>query len=110
MPIAPPRVCGTCGQPGCTGHKRAAWGHTVETPRIRGRKLQRMRDRLFDKQPLCVHCLQVGRTRVATIRDHVIPLAEGGRDDETNEQPLCQECSDIKTAAEALRGMRRKER
>jgi len=67
-----------------------------------------MRDRLFTKQPLCVLCLQQGRTTVATIRDHTVPLAEGGRDDETNEQPLCQACSDTKTQEEAKRGQVRR--
>jgi 5-methylcytosine-specific restriction protein A len=66
-----------------------------------------MRARLFQRQPLCVTCLQQGYTTVATIRDHVIPLAEGGRDDETNEQALCQRCSDVKTQQEAFRGRQR---
>lgn len=68
-----------------------------------------MRDRLFTKQPLCVRCQEQGRVTIATIRDHTIPLAEGGRDDETNQQPLCQSCSDIKTAEEAKRGRARLE-
>jgi len=66
-----------------------------------------MRNRLFNEQPLCVLCMKEGRTTVATIRDHIIPLAEGGPDDETNEQPLCQACSDAKTAVEAQRGRER---
>ena len=44
---------------------------------------------------------------VATIRDHVVPLAEGGEDDEENVQPLCQDCSDAKTREESKRGQRR---
>ena len=67
-----------------------------------------MRQRLFLHQPLCVLCQKQGRITIATIRDHTIPLAEGGPDDETNEQPLCQDCSDVKTEAEAKRGRRRK--
>jgi 5-methylcytosine-specific restriction protein A len=46
---------------------------------------------------------------IATIRDHVIPLAEGGRDDESNVQPLCQACSDAKSQRESKRGQRRSE-
>jgi 5-methylcytosine-specific restriction endonuclease McrA len=45
--------------------------------------------------------------RLATIRDHIVPLAEGGQDIESNVQPLCQTCSDIKTQAEAARGRHR---
>jgi 5-methylcytosine-specific restriction protein A len=63
-----------------------------------------MRARLFARQPWCVACLTVGRQTKATIRDHIVPLGEGGRDDETNEQALCRECSDVKTARESQRG------
>jgi 5-methylcytosine-specific restriction protein A len=74
---------------------------------MRGRRLQALRHALFRAQPWCQHCLGQGRQILATIRDHVVPLAEGGRDDEGNVQALCQICSDTKTAAEAQRGMRR---
>lgn len=81
-----------------------------ETPRIRGRKLQRMRKALFARQPWCVACLlHKGMQVRATIRDHKIPLAEGGADDETNEQALCLDCSDAKTEEESQRGVRRSE-
>jgi 5-methylcytosine-specific restriction protein A len=33
--------------------------------------------------------------------DHVVPLWDGGADDETNYQSLCVECHKVKTAAEA---------
>lgn len=36
--------------------------------------------------------------------DHVVPLEEGGTDDEVNLQTLCQECAKAKTAAESRRG------
>lgn len=91
----------------CAVHARAPWGSVQLPPRIRGRKLQRMRDQLFTMQPLCVHCLGQGKTAVATIRDHIIPLAEGGSDTVENTQPLCQECSDVKTQLEQLKGRSR---
>ena len=62
---------------------------------------------LFRTQPWCRHCLARGAYILATIRDHVVPLAEGGREDETNVQALCQICSDAKTATEAQRGSQR---
>lgn len=77
-------------------------------PRIRGRALQRIRARLFTRKPWCVLCPKRGTRNLATIRDHIIPLAEGGRDDETNEQGLCQTCSDLKTREESARGVRRR--
>lgn len=80
-------------------------------PRIRGRQLQQLRLDLFSRQPFCVLCLAKAprMLTIATIRDHVIPLAEGGRDDESNVQPLCQACSDAKSQRESKRGQRRSE-
>jgi 5-methylcytosine-specific restriction protein A len=52
--------------------------------------------------------MQEGRRTLATIRDHIVPLAEGGAEGtEENEQPLCRAHSDAKTAEEAKRGARR---
>ena len=66
-----------------------------------------MRQALFQRQPLCEICEQAGRVRLATQRDHRIPLAEGGQDDESNEQALCDECHEAKSLQERLRGQRR---
>jgi len=105
-----------CNEPGCGAivpagrcelHARPAWHHAAPTARVRGRRLQRMRSALFAEQPLCVACRAEGRTTVATIRDHIVPLEEGGADIESNCQALCQEHSDIKTARESARGRAR---
>ena len=66
-----------------------------------------MRADLFRRQPLCEPCHEAGRVTLATIRDHRIPLAEGGADDVTNEQAICDDCHSIKTKAESARGVRR---
>lgn len=85
--------------------ERQAWQRSATTPkRITGRPLQRLRAELFAQEPLCRACVAAGRTTAATIRDHVIPLAEGGSEDPSNIQPLCGPCSDAKTAAESARG------
>jgi 5-methylcytosine-specific restriction protein A len=107
MPMKPPTACTRCGRLYCTDHKRPAWQKRVPTPRIRGRKLQRERKRLFTEQLWCVHCLKEGKCTLPMIRDHIVPLAEGGEDVYENTQPLCQVHSDAKTQQEALRGMRR---
>jgi 5-methylcytosine-specific restriction enzyme A len=112
MAMAPPRPCPQpkCGRLNCQVHLVPAWRTRTgpPLPRIRGRKLQQLRARLFARQPWCVTCLTVGRQSRATIRDHTIPLAEGGRDDETNEQGLCAACSTVKTEAESKRGVQRR--
>lgn len=116
MPQAAPRPCtyAGCGvlvrdgSGRCEKHPHLAWAKQVPTPRITGRRLQQMRKALFERQPLCEPCQTKGRVRAATIRDHRIPLAEGGKDDETNEQAICRPCHDAKSQAEALRGKRRR--
>jgi 5-methylcytosine-specific restriction enzyme A len=111
MAMAPPRPCSIpkCGRINCQRHVATDWRPRAgpPVPRIRGRELQRRRARLFAKNPWCVRCLKQGRQTRATIRDHVIPLGEGGRDDETNEQALCATCSKEKTNEESKRGARR---
>ena len=66
-----------------------------------------MRAALFTREPLCAECKRHGRTTLANLRDHIIPLAEGGADDQSNEQGLCHDCHEEKTLAEALRGRSR---
>ena len=68
--------------------------------RIRGRKLQAMRDRLFSHQPLCVMCQAKDIVRFAEERDHIVPLRKGGLDRESNTQALCKECHEAKTITE----------
>jgi 5-methylcytosine-specific restriction protein A len=61
---------------------------------------------LWVKDPRCQVCHRVVAPH-AMIRDHIIPLAEGGQDNETNEQILCFDCSRTKTAEESRRGCAR---
>lgn len=91
----------------CATKRDGPFGWGQDTGRVRGRRLQALRARLFANEPLCRTCVQAGRTRAATIRDHIVPLAEGGTDDDSNIQPLCKDCSDAKTREESKRGMRR---
>lgn len=63
-----------------------------------------MRADLFTRQPICQECKRHGRVTIATQRDHIVPLAEGGADDSSNEQALCDPCHEAKSLAEALRG------
>lgn len=116
MPQAAPKPC---NHPGCgvlvrdgTGrcgkHPREAWAKKpTATKRITGRRLQAMRVSLFARNPLCVECDRLGRVTLATQRDHIKPLAEGGTDDDSNVQGLCHDCHEGKSLAEALRGRRR---
>ena len=71
--------------------------------RPRGHRNQRERAAVFRDQPLCVQCEQDGRVALATVRDHIVPLADGGADSMANSQGLCSECHAVKTRAEARR-------
>jgi 5-methylcytosine-specific restriction protein A len=66
-----------------------------------------MRAALFARAPLCVECERLGLVVLATQRDHLVPLADGGLDDDSNTQGLCDTCHEAKSLAEALRGRRR---
>ncbi len=41
------------------------------------------------------------------MRDHIVPLEEGGTDTEDNVQNICADCHDEKSKAERARGVRR---
>jgi 5-methylcytosine-specific restriction protein A len=63
------------------------------TQRLRGRagQAQRLR-RLKRTNGLCERCLAAGRTTVATVVDHIKPLAHGGSDEDDNTRNLCDPC------------------
>lgn len=115
MPTAAPRPCSHTGchalavaSGRCDDHQREVWRKKPQaTKRITGRRLQAMRADLFRRKPLCVECQRLGRVTLATQRDHIMPLAEGGLDDSDNEQGLCEPCHEVKSLAESLRGRRR---
>jgi 5-methylcytosine-specific restriction enzyme A len=113
MPYAAPRPCTKqgCGalvhdgSGRCQEHPKPAWAKPANSPaRITGRRLQRMRELLFARDPMCVMCRAQGLRVLATERDHKVSLAEGGNDDQDNEQGLCSPHHREKTLAEALRG------
>lgn len=116
MPTSPPKPCSQAGchtlsydgSGRCTAHPATQWKKSPQaTKRITGRRLQAMRAALFAREPLCAECKRQGRVALATQRDHIVPLGEGGADDTSNEQGLCESCHDFKSEAERLRGVRR---
>lgn len=100
MPKAPPTIRKRV--------PRAPWeGRTAKKRTVTGFKLQKARESLFKREPLCRPCKAQGFVKIATIRDHIIPLAEGGEDTEGNTQPICADCHKHKTHEESKRGAAR---
>lgn len=117
MPLRPLRPC---TYPGChtlsrTGrcekHPKVAW-ETRKSSGRGGSKWRSRRERIFHRDKfLCQRHLQRGELVAVTLHgpdhgicDHIVPLAEGGTDDESNLQTICQACDREKTQAEATRG------
>jgi 5-methylcytosine-specific restriction protein A len=61
-----------------------------------GKDWRRRRAEYLEEHPFCVRPLAGGRSCQAetTVVDHIVPLAEGGADDEGNWQALCKTCHD----------------
>jgi 5-methylcytosine-specific restriction endonuclease McrA len=50
---------------------------------------------------LCQECKRCGCVTIGDVVDHIIPLWNGGSDEDDNKELLCNPCHDAKTAAEA---------
>lgn len=68
------------------------------TERLRGRQAVAQRLRRLRAEPLCRDCASNGIIREATVPDHIIPLAHGGSDRDSNIRCLCAECHAKRTA------------
>ena len=106
MPKAPPKVS-------APRVKRKAWrtpatNSKSTTERGYGWQHQKARERLLRSDPLCRECKKHNRVTVATIADHVIPLAQTGRRAPSELQPLCAACHREKTLREAEAGKQRR--
>lgn len=71
---------------------------TTATPRKTDRKLRAL---VFLRQDGCCACCPTKLHLKRWILDHITPLEEGGADDETNLQAICEPCSTVKTSREA---------
>lgn len=90
---------------------RTAWDHSGKSAAQRGygRQHRKVREQLLGQEPLCRLCKIKGRVTVATIADHVTPIAKGGAiHDINNLQPVCSECHVDKSNAD--KGHRAKRR
>ena len=75
------------------------------TERLRGRRAVVQRKRRLQAEPLCRDCAARGIVREATVPDHIVPLAHGGSDEDSNIRCLCADCHQARTAEQF--GLRR---
>lgn len=66
--------------------------------RIQGRAGIALRKRRLALEPLCRDCKAKGIYTASTVPDHIIPLSQGGTEDQSNIRCLCQPCHDRRTA------------
>src|SRR3546814_4358435 len=65
------------------------WSSDVCSSDLRGVEQRRRR---LQAEPLCRDCKAKGVITAATAPDHIVPLALGGSDDDSNVRCLCPEC------------------
>lgn len=46
----------------------------------------------ISQNPLCERCLSKGRMTTANLVHHIVPVSQGGSDDEDNLMALCRSC------------------
>lgn len=105
------RSCATCGvpspEPYCPAHKPKPWATSRrrEHLTVTGTAERKRREKILKRDMgICYVCDQPGADQV----DHVVPLSEGGADEEHNLASIHAEpCHREKTAAEAVRGRTR---
>lgn len=70
------------------------------TPRTRGSKWMKIRERELSDSPICAICYSKGIITLGKQVDHKLPLFKGGTDDPDNLQVLCEPCHTTKTVEE----------
>ncbi|PKM38669.1 MAG: HNH endonuclease [Firmicutes bacterium HGW-Firmicutes-9] len=104
MPRKPKRPCSYpgCGKLTegryCDEHRQTAerqYNHCLRDPDTNkryGRAWKKLRARFLLQYPLCEHCRSEGRLSAAEEVHHILPLANGSTNDESNLMALCKSC------------------
>lgn len=107
MPSLPPHACATSGCPARVAHGRARCP-PCERRSERGRgsaatrgydaEWRAYRKRYLAEHPLCVICLEAGRTTAAAVVDHVLAHKGDSRLfwDPANHRAVCRPCHDAR--------------
>ena len=66
--------------------------------RLRGRKLQQTRLRIWAHDPRCARCRTLTDYPSGFELDHIAPVHKGGSNEDENLEVLCHACHEVKTA------------
>lgn len=113
--MSPRRPPGPCAQQGCP-HRATHNGRCVEhavlqtqytrpdrgttTEQGYGWEWQKLREAYLRDNTHCVVCLAEGKLTAARVVDHIVPLRQGGSNDVSNLQALCDQCHNKKRQRE----------
>ena len=104
MPKRPKRPCSHPGCPKltdgrfCAEHEKQEavryekYGRDPAVRRRYGRAWKKLRAHFLSLHPLCEQCKSEGRLTAAEEVHHILPLANGGTNDEDNLMALCKSC------------------
>lgn len=94
LAVATARVPVLTAQPGRFERKRGSAG-------------AKDRNQIKDRDcGLCQECRRQGKTTVGSDVDHIVPLEQGGTNEQSNLELLCEPCHKAKTAREAAQRAR----
>lgn len=90
-----PAICGI----GLETRHKMPWSRESRHSRGYGTAWNKLRLHILERDKhLCQPCLAKNRVSPARQVDHITPKANGGTDDETNLQAICDPCHKAKTA------------
>ena len=104
MPRKPKHPCGWPGCPNltdkyyCPEHQKAAnrqYERYKRNPATRsryGKSWRQVRKRYSQQHPLCEMCLAQGKAMPMDHVHHIVPLSQGGSNEESNLMSLCKSC------------------
>lgn len=97
-------VCSVCGSLKTATNAAHDERRGSNTERGYDNRWRRVREVHLHAEPLCRMCKADGLVTMATMVDHIVPIADGGEKlDEDNLQSLCRDCHARKTADDLVK-------